>query len=120
LDKELGTLPVRHHGKYRYLEIDGYPYPFEIFVGNEPGDFKPKYERIDNLKQGDTVSIFYYETENTKNEGINRFIQFIDKDGQSFFERGNSNKLMGIAFIGLSIMLTVSGLVLWKLKKIPF
>jgi len=120
LDKELGTLPVRHLGKYRYLEVDGYSFPFEIFVGNESGDFKPKYEQIDNLKKGDTISVFYYETENTQSEGINRFIQFVDKDGQSFFERGDSNKVMGIVIIGLSIILTISGFVLWKLKKIPF
>src|SRR5688572_31445043 len=63
LEKELGQLPVRHVGKYRYLQVDGYKYPFEIFVGNESGDFKPKFEQIDNLKPGDIITVFYYETE---------------------------------------------------------
>ncbi len=29
--------------KYRYLEIDNYPQPFQVFIGKETGDFKPKF-----------------------------------------------------------------------------
>jgi hypothetical protein len=120
LDKELGQLPARNKGKYRYLAVDSYEYPFEIFVGNESGDFKPKSEQIDNLKPGDTITVFFYETDNTKNEGINRFIQFIDKGDNSFFERGDSSKTLGIVVISLCGLLTIGGVILWKMKKINF
>jgi len=57
------------------LQIEGYSYPFEIFVGKESADFKPKYEQVDNLKVGDIISVFYYETVDTQREGVNRFFQ---------------------------------------------
>ena len=120
LDKQLGQLPVRDLGKYRYLEVDGYEYPFEIFVGNESGDFKPKFEKIDNLNLGDTITVFYYQTEDVQNEGINRFIQFIDKKDDSYFERGNSSKTLGAVVISICVLLTIGGLTLWKMKKIKF
>ncbi len=120
LDKQLGQLPTRHIGKYRYLEVNGYEYPFEIFVGNESGDFKPKFEKIDKLTVGDTITVFYYQTENTTSEGLNRFIQFIDKKNESFFERGDSGKTLGIVLISFCVLLIIGGVVLWRLKKISF
>lgn len=120
LDKQLGQLPGKDVGKYRYMEVGGYDYPFEIFVGNESGDFKPKFEQIDNLEIGDTITVYYYQTENTGNEGINRFIQFIDKKNDAYFERGDSSKTLGVVVISLCVLLTVAGLVLWKMEKITF
>ena len=120
LEKELGQLPVRHVGKYRYLQVDGYKYPFEIFVGNESGDFKPKFEQIDNLKPGDIITVFYYETEHTRSEALNRFIQFIDKKNESFFERGSSSKTLGVVLICFCVLMVAGGIVLWRLKKINF
>lgn len=112
LNQELGNLPLRDPGKYRYLQINGYDYPFEIFVGNESGDFKPAFEQIDQLKTGDKISVYYYETDNTYQEGINRFIQFIDKDGVSYFERGDSSKTFAFIVIGLCLLLTCGGIIL--------
>ena len=120
LDKKFGPLPVRDLGKYRYLEVKGYEYPFEIFVGSAPGDFKPKFEQIDHLKLGDTITAFYYRTDDTADEGINRFIQFIDKDNNAYFERGNSSKILGGVVLSICALLTIGGVVLWKIKKIKF
>lgn len=120
LDKQLGQLPVRDFGKYRYLQVKGYKYPFEIFIGNESGDFKPKFEKVDNLNLGDTITVYYYQTDDTMNEGINRFIQFIDKNEKSYFERGNSSKAIGVIVISICGLLTVGGLMLWKRRKIEF
>lgn len=120
LDKQLGQLPSRHMGKYRYLEVEGYEYPFEIFIGKETGDFKPKFEQIDNLRLGDTITVYYYETEYTRDEGINRYIQFIDKNEDPFFERGNSGVTLGGFIILLCVLLIIGGIVLWRLEKIPF
>ena len=120
LEKQLGDLPVRHLEKYRYLKIDSYEYPFEIFVGNESGDFKPKFEQIDKLKLGDTVTIYYYQTNDVIKDGINRFVQFMDKENISYFERGNSQKTLGVVVISICILLLIGGVVLWKKKKIEF
>src|SRR5687767_2706958 len=74
---KLGDLPNRNFGKYRYITLDTYSLPFELYIGKDFGDFKPLYERLDSLQVGDFISVFFYETENDKNEGINRNIQFI-------------------------------------------
>lgn len=110
--------PKRNLGKYRYLKVDGYPYPFELFVGKDAGDFKPKFEQIDKLKQGDLVTVYYYETDNTHEEQINRFVQFVDKEGVSFFEIGNVHKVLGYFMLFLIFLLAVGGYVLYKKGKI--
>jgi hypothetical protein len=120
LDKQLGNLPVRDLGKYRYLKIDSYEYPFEIFVGNKSGDFKPNFEQIDKLKFGDTITVYYYQTSDVFKEEINRFVQFIDKENISYFERGNSKKTLGVVVISICVLLLISGVVLWKKRKIEF
>ena len=120
LDNQRGNLPVRHFGKYRYLQIDNYQYPFEIFVGSETGDIRPKFEQIDKLILGDTVTVYFYQTDNTIKEGINRFIQFIDKKNISYFERRNSSKKIGGVIISLCVLLLIGGIVLWKMQKIDF
>jgi len=120
LDKQLGNLPVRNMGKYRYLKINGYEYPFEIFVGNEPGDFKPRFEQIDKLILGDTVTVYFYQTNDVIKDGINRFVQFIDKNNISYFERGNSKNAFGFVVILMCVLLLICGIILWKMKKIEF
>lgn len=65
--------PSRNLGKYRYLILDTYPYPFELFIGKDAGDFKPKFEQIDNLKPNDLITVYFYETNNTHQEQIKIF-----------------------------------------------
>jgi hypothetical protein len=50
------------------------------------GDFKLKFERIDQLDKLDLVSVYFYETNSTHQNGLNRFAQFIDKDGEPYYE----------------------------------
>ncbi len=120
LDQQFEQWPPRNLGKYRYLKIEGYEYPFQIFVGKDAGDFKPKMEQIDLLKVGDTVTVFYYELEDTRKIGVNNFAQFIEKDNQPYFERGDSAKTMGIVVIVLAGLLIIGGFCLWKWGKIAF
>src|SRR5436190_20747471 len=86
-------LPDRDQGKYRYILLDNYPAVFELFIGKDAGDFKPKYENIDNLLQGDVVRI-YHEEKNYASGGsttpVNSSVKFVDKDDMLFFEEGNS------------------------------
>ena len=120
LGKTLGKMPHRNIGKYRYLQLAGYVYPFEMFIGNDVGDFKPKYEQIDRLRIGDTITVYYYETDNTRDEQVNRFVQFIENDGTIYYERGNSARSVGIILIVLCLVLDIGSIILWKLKKIGF
>ncbi|MEP6512809.1 MAG: hypothetical protein ABJA79_02995 [Parafilimonas sp.] len=41
IDKHFNNLPIRDNEKYRYIQIDTYPYIFEVFIGKDWGDFKP-------------------------------------------------------------------------------
>ena len=120
LGKTYKELPNRDFEKYRYLKVRGYGYPFEIFIGKDRRDFKPKFEQLNKLKTGDTITVYYYETNNTIETGINRFVQFIDKKNQSFFERGDSSKTLGIIVIGLCGLLIILGIELYKRKKVSF
>lgn len=95
LDNNYQEFPRRHHGKYRYLRIDNYHKAFEIFIGKDPGDFKPKYENIDSLRLGDEITVFYDETNRETDPRINRLLQYIDKQDQAFFILGRHDKLFG-------------------------
>lgn len=115
LDKTYKELPNRHQGKYRYLTLDNYPKTFELFVGKDLGDFKPQYERIDDLRTGDKIVVYFDENSNESDARLNRLTQFIDKDGQPFFIRGSIDKTGGYFFIIIGILL---GGLLFYLKKI--
>ena len=49
--KEYQNLPTRHKGDFRYLVVDGYEFPFEIYEPNS----QPTEKTIDDLKLGDFV-----------------------------------------------------------------
>jgi hypothetical protein len=113
-DKEFQNLPNRHIGDYRYLKIDTYPYLFEIYEPNS----EPTEKKIDDLIVGDKIDIYYYETSNTINERLNRFVQFIDKEGQSHFIRSGFQKQLGYVIIGLGVLINLLTFVLWKKGKL--
>ncbi|HEY1032074.1 MAG TPA: hypothetical protein VGD89_09885 [Flavipsychrobacter sp.] len=116
LAKEYQNLPIRHKGEYRYLKIDTYPYVFEIYEPNS----KPTDKRIDDLKVGDTIDIYCYETTNTQNEGLNRFTQFIDKDEQPYFVRSAFQKQLGFVLVGLCFLMNIMALLFWKKKMLEW
>jgi len=120
IDKRFNQWPVRDFGKYRYIQMDQYPYVMELFIGKEWGDFKPKFEQVDNLKIGDTITAYYYETNDITNDGINRTVKFIDKNGVSYFEAGNAQNVMGVFVIVISMLLIVYAYYLWKKNKISY
>lgn len=113
-DKEFQNLPTRHKGDFRYLKIDTYPYLFEIYEPNS----EPTKNKIDYLKVGDEIEIYYYETSDTRNIGLNRFTQFIDKNEQPYFIRNGFQKQFGFVVIGLSILLNVMAFLFWKKGKL--
>lgn len=94
IDQQFGKWPNRDFGKYRYIRLDEYPYTFELFIGKDVGDFKPKFEQVDKLALGDVITVYYYETNDMQNDGINRHAKFIDKESMTYFEAGNSINLL--------------------------
>ena len=115
-DKEFQNLPIRHKGDFRYLKIDSYPYIFEIYEPNS----EPTKMSIDDLKIGDKIEMYFYETSETRKSEINRFVQFIDKGEQPYFVRNGFQKQLGIVIIGLSILLNVLAFVFWKKGKLKW
>lgn len=115
LDKTFEELPIRHPDKYRFLLIDKFPKVFTIFVGKDFGDFKPYFERIDDLKVGDEIVVYFDENAKETDIRLNRLIQYIDKEGTSYFIRSNKDKIGGYFFICMGIIL---GGLIFYLKKI--
>jgi hypothetical protein len=113
LDQEMGDLPSRDKGKYRYLIVDTYPFPFEIYADDQAN-------KIDNLNIGDQVSIFFYETRYTKSDRVNRYIQYLEKEGMVYFKRDNLQKITGYILITISLLLIIFAFALWKSKKINY
>lgn len=119
LGKTYADLPNRHHGKYRYLLFDGYPRVLELFIGKDPGDFSPNYENLDQLRLGDTITIYYDEPLNEKTEQVNRLAYFIDKGNTAYFIMGSRDKYIAYFVWGFSLLLAVV-LVALKRKKIIY
>lgn len=90
-------------GKHRYLKIDSHQEIMRLFIGKDFGDFSPSFEKIDSLKIGDLIDIFYAtETpfqRNTSISELNTTVQFIDKNNRPFFIRGTKDKYGSYFFI---------------------
>jgi hypothetical protein len=116
LEKTYGELPNRSHGKYRYLQVENFPKVFEIFIGKDAVDFKPKYEKLDALKVGDAISVYYDINPIEDDPIINRLVFFIDKDNEGVFILGNKYNTLGnvilsscVIFLGILIILKRQG-----------
>lgn len=103
IEKNYQELPIRNHGKYRYLSLDKYQKVFEIFIGKDPGDFKPALEKIDELRVGDNILVYF--DEDPSDTRINRLIQFIDKDTSPYYIRGSHDKTFGYLLIVAALMM---------------
>jgi hypothetical protein len=119
-ENQYGKLPYKGMGKYRYVKISGYSYPFELFVGKDPGDFRPKYENVDSLRIGDMITVYHYESSDAPDLGVNRNAQFVERDNRLFFERGASNRTIGIGI--LVVLGILVGWAYWMMKrgKLPY
>jgi hypothetical protein len=97
-------LPNRHFGKYRYILIDTYYRPFELFIGKETGDFSPKYEKIDQLIKGDFISIYYDDRPEKYEEPVNRLAYFIDRNNEEIYIQGFGGKTFYLMFGAVLIL----------------
>ncbi len=120
-DKTFGKINYRNKGNHRFIKLVDFPLVFDVFVGNEPGDFGPKFEQLDKLTVGDEITVYYAEkTPLQRNSDLrfNKTVQFIDKDNEAYFIRGNKDKYGGYFFIGIGILLAVTLLILKQIGKI--
>lgn len=110
------SYPKRHKGDFRYLIINSYQYPFEIYLPNAV----KSQNNLDNLSIGDNIKIYYYENKSTHESRINKFAQFVDKENIPFFIRGAFQKDLGYFIIGLIMVLNLISFILWKKNKLKW
>lgn len=103
IGKHYNELPNRDFGKYRYIKLDASKQIFEIFIGKDFGDFKPSFEKIDDLKVDDTINV-YFDVDPSGTENINRLVQFIYKNEVPYFKRGSIDKYIGITLLTIGIL----------------
>jgi LPXTG-motif cell wall-anchored protein len=112
------SYPRKDTSKYRYLLVDSYEKPFQLFVGKSRWDFKPKLERIDDLEPGDTVTVFFEETFKTENAPVNNLVYYIDRGQEAIFIEGNSKKNLLYGLIGFCILMIIVLILLKRKNKI--
>jgi hypothetical protein len=105
LEKSFLNLPNTDYGKYRYIQIENYPITFEVFIGNDIGDFNPEYESIDSLNIGDIISVYFDENISSSNNTTNSLVQFIDLENTPVFVRGRKDNILGLVVLVLSCVL---------------
>ncbi|MDA0177395.1 hypothetical protein C7H62_0538 [Mesoflavibacter sp. HG96] len=118
LENTFGNLKKRDH---RFIHITDYELVFDLFIGKRTGDFSPKFEQIDKLKIGDKITVYYADKtplQKNQNLSLNKTVQFIDKNGEAYFIRGNKDKYGGYFFIGIGILTMILLLIGKKLGKI--
>ncbi|WP_256010323.1 hypothetical protein [Desertivirga xinjiangensis] len=118
INKTYQDLPNRDFGKYRYLQIEGFPETIELFIGKESGDFKPDLEKIDELKVGEEVTVYYSDGINSENDGIQRLVQYIDRGREPVFKKGSWDKTLGFIVAASGGLILVGLFVLRKFGKI--
>jgi len=104
--------------KFRYLEVAGYPKTIELFIGKGSGDFRPQFERIDDLKINDQLTIYFDESSDTRTDPINRLVYFIDRGKEPIFIKGDWEKYLAYVVWGICAATLAALIVLREKGKI--
>ena len=110
-DKTFQEINYRNKGDHRFIHVVDFPVVFDLFVGKATGDFSPKFENLDQLKIGDEITVYYAgKTPFQRNADprFNKTVQFIEKDNEAYFIRGDKDKYGGYAAIAFGLIMTVS------------
>lgn len=110
-----------HPRDHRFIHLNGQEQVFDIFIGKQTGDFSPKFEKLDALKVGDEIIVYHSGTtplQKNRDLRLNKNVEYIDKDNEPFFIRGNKNRFGGYAFMGIGGVLILVVFILKGLKKI--
>lgn len=114
LSDHIELFPDKDRQKNRFIQVENNEIIFEIFIGKETGDFSPQFEKIDSLKVGSLIDIYYDTDAKGDDYNINYLTQFIDKEGKPYFIRGDKDKYGSYFFIAIGI---IGILTLTYLKK---
>lgn len=106
--------PGKDTACYRFLSIDRYPKPFELYMAKTAGGFKQQLNLINDLRTGDSVTVFYRESLNTYADPVNNLVYFIERGNTPVFIDGNSKKYLSYGMIFFFALLI---LILFILKK---
>lgn len=101
------------HGNYlsnpklHYIKLDTYDKTFEAFVGKDPGDFSPKFEILDSLKNGDEVIVYYDKTpfQSKYDPDLEKNVEFVAKNGKIYFEHGSKDKYFAWFALGAGLVI---------------
>jgi hypothetical protein len=106
---------------YRFLEVTNYEKPFEIFLGKYSWDFKPDLQKVDQLKLGDSVKVWYDESFATNGSSFNNLTYIIERNGEDIYVRGKSSALKVYLLLILTIIVSSSIIYLCTrfIKKTP-
>ena len=104
LVNKVSVYPNKDASKFRYLKVDSYAKPFELFVGKGSGNFKPEYERVDLLKPGDTITVYYDENLYTQKDPVNRLAYFIERNSETIFVKGSWEKYLAYFIAAVSLL----------------
>ncbi|MBV8252565.1 MAG: hypothetical protein JO154_08155 [Chitinophaga sp.] len=105
LEKTYGSYPLaREMGKCRYIKLDNYADVFEIFIGKDRGDFTPDLEKMDSLRAGDEITIYFDNQVGPQDNNINAAVRFIDKGNEVVFIRGTWMKAIAGAVLGIAMI----------------
>jgi len=118
IGKSSPLYPNKNPDKYRFLKIDAYNKPFELFIGKATGDFKPTLEKLSLLLPGDSIDVYYDENFSTRKEPVNRLAYFIDRGKETIFIKGNWEQYLAFFLIGLSAVILVWVAILKRKGKI--
>jgi hypothetical protein len=102
----------------RYLQIQDYPTIFRLFIGEDIDGSKPSFERVDELKVGDTVTVYYDKNYlNNNSDVISNLAYFVDKNQQAYFIRGSQNTMV-YYLIGFCLLGSTAGVILKRTGRI--
>jgi hypothetical protein len=110
--------PGKDSSRFRYIQIDNYPKPFEVFIGKAASDFKAELEHIEYLQPGDLVTIYFEETAKTEAAAVNNLARFIDRGEEPIFREGNSKRSLIYGLIGFCTVFSLVLLLLRRMGKI--
>jgi hypothetical protein len=113
-----GDMPYRDSGSYKYILLNNYPWPIELFIGDTY--FKPKLALPDSLHKGDVITAYGYESDESKRDKVNRNVKFIDKGTMTVFEQGNASARAACYFLLLPVGLVIASFIVYKKGKLQW
>lgn len=101
----------------RYLKIKDYLKYFKLSIDEDIDGSKPRLQKIDSLKVGDVITVYYDENTLSDDTEVSRLAYFIDKDNKPYFIQGRKNTI-AYYLIGICLAVIITSYFLKKAGKI--